>query len=835
MQSFKLCFKCGSKYFRNHKCSWLGYRNKISAKCTVKSCNMGAAVCEFAHKKNKSLELLRWLKTVEIDANVIMNGMVVGSNNISCQKSQLLHNGQFSTPINKISKEEREMLQNGTAERMFPDQDLKEYFNEGFRQEKMNKTIRPIPEGEPIFIMNVFQGKTRPVLAFIDGGCNCWVAKQGVPETELVSIKTRSGPIDVSVASGIVVKASAEWASLIPLADGTMQTVRGLTMPHVTQDMPEINMEDVFKAVKKNHREVKKIQNLKVPKRLGGQVDMIIGIKYQNIYPELVHQFPNGLAVYTSKLKPVGGATACIGGPIGALEGLGDIFAGNTLGYIVQLTQVITSYAPRMEFFPNTQPKIDVFDADIPGILEMQDDEEHKEHRYEHFNINCSMCGDEAIENLAIHSVSIQSELKKFMQQQEAGLDSSYKCPKCRSCKECVRGSGYEKMSLKQEAEQELIRKSVSIDLEKGKAVAELPFIKSEPQEYLADNGIIAQKRLQNVARKYQNDEKIKTEINEAFSKLRDKGHIKYYEDLNQDQRKALDSQTGYTIPWDVVWKESSLSTPARTVYDASSKTSTGYSLNDILATGIPDLVKLLEVLLDWQVGQTAFVGDVSQFYCSLGLVEKSWPFQKLLLREDMNPNGRLIRAVIVAVIFGVCSSGGQSEEVIRQFCELIKDELPDVVKILLENRYVDDILKSVKSKETAVVLMEKTEEALKRINMKIKGWSISGEDPPKQLTEDGVSVGFSGLTWYPAIDSFRLNIANLHFGKKKRGKLGSGLDIYDPEVHGSLKEFLTDKIITRRNCTSVVARMYDNFGKLEPLKLRLKYDLRQLICENPA
>ena len=90
-------------------------------------------------------------------------------------------------------------------------------------------------------------------------------------------------------------------------------------------------------------------------------------------------------------------------------------------------------------------------------------------------------------------------------------------------------------MSLKQEAEQELIRKSVSIDLEKGKAVAELPFIKSEPQEYLADNGIIAQKRLQNVARKYQNDEKIKTEINEAFSKLRDKGHIKYYEDLNQD------------------------------------------------------------------------------------------------------------------------------------------------------------------------------------------------------------------------------------------------------------------------------------------------------------
>ena len=51
---------------------------------------------------------------------------------------------------------------------------------------------------------------------------------------------------------------------------------------------------------------------------------------------------------------------------------------------------------------------------------------------------------------------------------------------------------------------------------------------------------------------------------------------------------------------------------------------------------------------------------------------------------------------------------------------------------------------------------------------MKIKGWSISGENPPEQLTEDGVSVGFSGLTWFIAIERFQLNILSLHFGKKK-------------------------------------------------------------------
>ena len=138
---------------------------------------------------------------------------------------------------------------------------------------------------------------------------------------------------------------------------------------------------------------------------------------------------------------------------------------------------------------------------------------------------------------------------------------------------------------------------------------------------------------------------------------------------MSASQVEKLESEVGYHIPWDVVWKETSLSTPARTVYDVSSKTSTGHSLNDILATGILDLARLLDILIQWHVGPVAIVGDVSQFYCSVGLAEESWPYQKLLLREDMNPQGKLIKAVIVSAIFGVCSSGGQTKEAIRKFC----------------------------------------------------------------------------------------------------------------------------------------------------------------------
>ena len=279
--------------------------------------------------------------------------------------------------------------------------------------------------------------------------------------------------------------------------------------------------------------------------------------------------------------------------------------------------------------------------------------------------IACEECGDQVLNDVLVQSVTAQGELKKFMKYQEAGLDTSYRCPKCRSCDDCIKGTGFEKISLKQEAEQELIKTSVEIDVEKGRPMAKLPFT-IDPKLNLKDNSFTALRRLGNVCKKYGKDATVKDEINAAFDKLKKRGHIKYYEDLNKEQRKILDAEVGYTIPWDVVWKESSLSTPARTVYDASSKTPSGYSLNDILATGIPDLAKLLDVLLDWHIGPTAFVGDVSQFYCSVGLVEESWPYQKILLRENLSPMGKLVKAVIVSAIFGVCSSGGQSEEAIK-------------------------------------------------------------------------------------------------------------------------------------------------------------------------
>ena len=117
---------------------------------------------------------------------------------------------------------------------------------------------------------------------------------------------------------------------------------------------------------------------------------------------------------------------------------------------------------------------------------------------------------------------------------------------------------------------------------------------------------------------------------------------------------------------------------------------------------------------------------------------------------------------------------------------------------------------------------------------MKVKGWAKSGSDPPEELSEDGVSVGFAGMIWFPKLDVFKLNIQSLHFSKKKRGKYPSDLIRYEDTVGMTIDEY-TPRKITRTNCTSVVARIYDPQGLLAPFTLKMKKDLRKLLKIDPS
>ena len=902
LSSLGKCYMCGAdrqNFNKNksppnqntpHRCKWLP-AGKEDARCTGNygqgRCPNAAAMCLY-HHDNASLELRSWLARSSMKFTIGVVDHKPNKHLVESSTNKRNHLIESSTnKIDKISNrpDDREKLQTGEVSLDMSDDEIYTYFTEDMRQKGFSDKVHPIPKGEPVFILCIFQGKKGPVQTLIDSGANCWLAKDMIPQLELNSMKLMEGPIPIGVASGMVVYANAEWASLLPLSDGSYQSVRGLTMDKVTGDMTELNLVPYFEQMKVKNKSVSQIQNLQVPKVIGGEVQMILGIKYQNIYPEVVHTFPNGLTIFKSKLMPTKpGTLACIGGPVEALETLcGIAGAKSTLNYVSHLVQNIKAPAHRVNLAPITKTT-NLVDINIPGIeefLEADDkfdgvgedqsetnevDDNITENKYDgdNFQVTEQVFGDyykedsffddySKRENLIfvdykkdeinhdgdsldackcnhVHEAHlIQSEMEKYMKMQDAGLDMTFKCPRCRNCRECLQGPGREKLSLLQETEQMYIKESVRIDFDAKQAIVHLAFT-ADPDHHLTNNFHIAKKRLENICKKYGTNTEVSSMIMRGFQKLLDRKHVIPWEDLPNETKERIEhAPSSYFIPWDVGFKETSLSTPARPTFDASSRTPGGSSLNDLLAKGNADLVDLVLMVLNWLVGPVAVCGDISQFYNTVQLAEDHWQYQQVLWYDEMDPSKPLRRRIIRTAIYGVRCVGAQTEEIMRQVADHIKEELENVRKLLVKLRYVDDFGKANETIFDAQKLIEDTENVLDTVQMKVKGWAQSWKAPPEQISEDGKSVAFAGLSWNPLLDIFSLNIESIHFGRKKRGRYPEDLVRFSGTFGKTMEEFTPIKL-TRRMCTSVAARLYDIPQKLAPLHLRLKYDLRKLI-----
>ena len=108
--------------------------------------------------------------------------------------------------------------------------------------------------------------------------------------------------------------ASGEWGTLIPLADNSLQAVRGLSMEKIVGTMPDYKLRPVLAEMKKGAVNNEVLQGLRIPAKLGREVKVLLCTQYLRIMLIQVHQLPCGLTVYQSILKPFkDGETAVIG------------------------------------------------------------------------------------------------------------------------------------------------------------------------------------------------------------------------------------------------------------------------------------------------------------------------------------------------------------------------------------------------------------------------------------------------------------------------------------------------------------------------------------------
>ena len=447
----------------------------------------------------------------------------------------------------------------------------------------------------------------------------------------------------------------------------------------------------------------------------------------------------------------VDGSRGIIGGPHRIFSEIEKQLKGTHLSLGAYLTDVLSSYQKGYKLsveVPMLGTKYN--DSFVDEVISDNDDSNEKQ-RFD--------------SGFANRRISLKIE-KRFNEIENAGTEIRYRCIKCRDCLDCKKNEKIENISIQEEVELGLIDRSVTVDIYKCQTIAKLQFIK-DPRNRLSPNENIAMKIYDGQVKKLANCPENK-EVISSEQRLHELGFVEFVEKLTEDQKvKIRNNHVKHFIPWRAVWNVDSISTPCRLVFDASQKTRSGESLNSLLAKGRNNMNKLVEITIRWMIHKYAFHTDIQKMYNTIKLNEEHWCYQLYLWDNELSSVNRPAWKVIKTLIYGVKSSGNQAERGLRQTAEMLKDSYPREHNIINEDIYVDDCLSGEDSWETTDNLIL----VINRGGFGLKGLTFSGLDPPDNLSTDGVSVNVAGMKWFPKEDKIALNIGELNFGKKIRGK----------------------------------------------------------------
>ena len=634
---------------------------------------------------------------------------------------------------------------------------------------------------------------------FFDSGCGESVMTiDAIKRLKRNATQVYDGTVTLGGVGGIQVETPyGAYDVSLPLSNGESAIISGLVIDRITEDFPTYILDgvvekDIRDAYSSSGKDASTLPRL--PHSVGGKVDIMMGVQFLRYYPTEVCRTWSGLTMYSSPFKSTDGSRGVVAGPHPSFRSTNDSFYTTTLS---------------MAFFtPQAQSIRDKNNSDEQFLI--------KNHQTE---VSHDM-EDEISHDFNNCSCALLSRNRRFFEDVEtAGTEITYRCVKCRGCQSCKAGERIESISLKEEVEQEVIDKSVHVDLEKKKTTATLPFME-DPITQLKPNRDEALRVYRSQLKKLSRDPQAKADVISSQNQLQQLGFVDHVKNLTPSQRKKIfDSALQYFIPWRAVWNHNSISTSCRVVFDASMPTKSGKSLNDVLAKGRNQMNKLVEIVLRWFMRRVGFHTDVKKMYNSVSLSEDDWCYQLYLWQDDLDPDSEPEDKVIQTVIYGLKPSGNQSERGLRETARMQKEEYPRACQVATDDVYVDDCPSGEDDTELAHQTANQLETVLSNGGYHLKGFTFSGEPPLEHLTRDGISINVVGMKWYSKEDLIGLDVGELNFASKYRGKKSTAEE-----------SKLVPAILTRKHCQGKVSEIFDIAGKITPLTAGMKLDLRDFV-----
>ncbi|XP_043065496.1 uncharacterized protein LOC122320916 [Drosophila ficusphila] len=256
-----------------------------------------------------------------------------------------------------------------------------------------------------------------------------------------------------------------------------------------------------------------------------------------------------------------------------------------------------------------------------------------------------------------------------------------------------------------------------------GRYVVSLPF--REPENLGSQLG---HSRSSALAQFLRNENRLKRDfpLKEQYDSI-----IQEYLDLGHMREipPSYDSPN-YYLPHHAVIKPESTTAKLRVVFNASSPSSNGTSLNDILHAG-PVLQSDLTIqILKWRYFQYVFSADITKMYRQIWVDPKHTPFQRILFR---NKDGEVNDFELKAVTFGVNCAPFLALRVLQQLADDVEKDFPTASNIIRHFMYVDDVLAGTTSIQEARLAISELRHAFSSARFPLRKWTAN----QKSILED--------------------------------------------------------------------------------------------------
>ncbi|GFX78363.1 integrase catalytic domain-containing protein [Trichonephila clavipes] len=342
-----------------------------------------------------------------------------------------------------------------------------------------------------------------------------------------------------------------------------------------------------------------------------------------------------------------------------------------------------------------------------------------------------------------------------------------------------------------------------------GRFIVRLP-IKENAETLLGYSKENAIKRLNGIWEKLNKNNTMGTLYKEFMNEYELLGH------MEEIKNETLD-KINYYIPHHSVYKPEKTSTPLRVVFDASAKTTSGFSLNSIILNGGIIQQDLFSIVSRFRKHEYAFSADIKKMYRQILVDPNQRDLQRIMWKTSADAPVKTYK--LATITYGTVSAPFLATRTLRALADEEKAEFPDAADVICNDSYMDYILSGESTLKVAKKLQTRLSQLLQRDGFELHKWVSNIPELLKDLSASSyvfdkefqnAPVKTLGMLWDPKVDCLTYKTDStiaLAWIKTEPHKLKTFVSNRVAEIQALSKDYHWKHVSSKNNPADLISR----------------------------